>query len=52
MIAKTTGKKIELRLSENPALIGGIQVKIGGKIFDDSISGKLNRIRSDLKKIA
>ncbi|HEU5047492.1 MAG TPA: ATP synthase F1 subunit delta [Rickettsiales bacterium] len=51
-IAKATGKKVELQLSENPDLIGGMQVRIGSKLLDNSISGKLARLRLALKKAA
>lgn len=52
VLAKATGKKIELRLLEDKSLIGGLQVKIGSKIFDNSISGKLSRLRIALAKAA
>ena len=52
IIAKSTGKKVELRHSENKSLIGGIQVKVGTKIFDNSIAGKLARLKLALTKAA
>jgi len=51
-IAQATGKKVGLRVSENPALLGGVQLKIGSRIFDDSIATKLNRLKNELKKAA
>ncbi len=51
-LAKATGKKIGMKLSENPELIGGIQVRIGSTMLDDSVSGKLVRLRQALTKAA
>jgi F-type H+-transporting ATPase subunit delta len=52
VLTKATGKKIELKTSENPALIGGVQVQIGSTLFDNSIAGKLARLTSALTKAA
>lgn len=45
-----TGKKVELKVEVKPALIGGIQVEIGGKLFDGSLKTQLKRIEDTLKK--
>lgn len=45
-----TGKKVELTVELNPELIGGIQVEIGGKLFDGSLTTQLKRIEDTLKK--
>lgn len=45
-----TGKKVELTIELNPELIGGIQVEIGGKLFDGSLTTQLKRIEDTLKK--
>ena len=52
VLSKATGKKIELQLSENAELIGGLQIRIGSKMLDSSVSGKLARLRQSLKKAA
>lgn len=52
VLAKATGKKIELELSENPELIGGVQIRIGSKMLDNSVSGKISRLRQALKSAA
>ncbi len=51
-IAKSTSKKIELDLHEDSTLIGGLQIRIGSKMLDNSISGKLSRLRLALAKAA
>ena len=52
IIATATGKKVELRKSEDKSLIGGIQVRIGSRVFDSSIAGKLARLKLALTKAA
>lgn len=49
-LEKQTGKKVELTFDLKPELIGGIQVEIGGKLFDGSLTTQLQRIEDTLKK--
>jgi F-type H+-transporting ATPase subunit delta len=49
-LGKKTGKKIELTVSVDSSLIGGLQARVGGKIFDGSIRTQLKRIEDKLKK--
>jgi len=49
-LEKQTGKNVELKVEVKPALIGGIQVEIGGKLFDGSLTTQLKRIEDTLKK--
>jgi len=49
-LEKQTGKKVELKVELEPALIGGVQVEIGGKVFDGSVKTQLKRIEDTLKK--
>jgi F-type H+-transporting ATPase subunit delta len=51
-LAKATGRKTQIRTSLNPALLGGIQVRIGSTMLDNSVSGKLARVRQALTKAA
>ncbi|MBJ6361885.1 F0F1 ATP synthase subunit delta [Paenibacillus sp. GCM10012307] len=43
------GKKIRATQIEAPALLGGIQVRIGDRLYDGSLSGKLERLEKSLK---
>jgi len=47
-----TRKKVDLKLSENSELIGGVQIRIGSQMLDSSVSGKLARLRLALSKAA
>jgi len=49
-LEKQSGKTVELKVEVKPALIGGIQVEIGGKLFDGSLTTQLKRIEDTLKK--
>ncbi|BCR02953.1 ATP synthase subunit delta [Desulfuromonas versatilis] len=49
-LEKQTGKKVELTVDIDPALIGGLKAEFGGKVFDGSIRTQLKRIEDTLKK--
>jgi len=43
------GKKIVAEQIVEPALLGGVQVRIGDRLYDGSLSGKLARLEQSLK---
>lgn len=43
-----TGKKVELATAVDPGILGGIQVRIGDTLYDGSLRGRLERLRSRL----
>ena len=47
-LQQVTGKKVELRLHENPALLGGVVVKIGDRRIDGSVAGRLQALQKEL----
>jgi F-type H+-transporting ATPase subunit delta len=47
-LTKLTGKKIETKYSLDPALLGGVVVRIGDTIYDGSLRTRLNEMRSRL----
>jgi F-type H+-transporting ATPase subunit delta len=47
---KVTGRKIRVHNVINPAILGGIQVRIGDRLYDGSISGKLSRLQKILQE--
>jgi F-type H+-transporting ATPase subunit delta len=49
-ISKRIGKRVELRTSVDPDIIGGVVVRVGDQLFDASIRGKLERLRRALRQ--
>lgn len=45
---KITGKVLRLQTVIEPKLLGGIQVRIGDRLYDGSLSGKLDRLAKSL----
>ena len=43
-----TGARIELIFDVDPALLGGVVVRIGDRLYDGSVRGRLERLRSRL----
>jgi F-type H+-transporting ATPase subunit delta len=44
-----TGRNIQVTNIVDPSLIGGIKVRIGDKLYDGSLSGKLERMEKVLQ---
>lgn len=47
-LAGVTGKKIRASYAEDPALLGGAVVRIGSTIYDGSVRGQLQRIKTQI----
>ena len=39
-----TGKKVEMQIDEDASLLGGVVVRVGDKLYDDSIKVQLNNM--------
>lgn len=48
-LAKVTGKDIRLEVKEDPGILGGLVVKVGGRMLDGSLSGRLSRLQMAMK---
>jgi F-type H+-transporting ATPase subunit delta len=49
-LSNMTGKKIELSISVDPGLLGGVVAKIGSTVYDGSVKTQLQRMRQELVK--
>ena len=49
-LGKVTGKKVDLSVSVDPALMGGIVATIGSTVYDGSVRTQLQRMRQELVK--
>jgi len=47
-LAKVTGKKVELSVSVDPELLGGVVATIGSTVYDGSVKTQLQRMRKEL----
>ena len=47
-LSKVTGKKVELSVSVDPALLGGVVARIGSTVYDGSVKTQLERMRQEL----
>lgn len=49
-LSKVTGKNIELSVSVDPSLMGGVVATIGSTVYDGSVRTQLSRMRAELTK--
>ncbi|HXG59485.1 MAG TPA: ATP synthase F1 subunit delta [Thermoanaerobaculia bacterium] len=47
-LEKRTGRKVDVRVTTDPALIGGFVARIGSEIYDASVVGRIERFRESL----
>ncbi|MFX3634104.1 MAG: F0F1 ATP synthase subunit delta [Candidatus Pristimantibacillus sp.] len=47
--SQLTGKKIIAQQVVEPSLLGGVKVRIGDRLYDGSLSGKLDRLQKSFK---
>jgi F-type H+-transporting ATPase subunit b len=48
-LAKPLGSAASLSFRVNPAILGGLVVRVGDKVIDDSVAGKLEGLRQNLR---
>ncbi|MBI4492966.1 MAG: F0F1 ATP synthase subunit delta [Chloroflexi bacterium] len=47
-LAAHTGRQVRLELSVDPELIGGVVARVGDELLDDSVRGRLQRLKERL----
>ena len=47
-LSKATGKKVELSMSVDPELLGGVVARIGSTVYDGSVKTQLQQLRKEL----
>lgn len=47
-LATSLGANVVLHVNVDPALIGGVTIKVGDKVIDDSVRGKLKQLKTQL----
>jgi F-type H+-transporting ATPase subunit delta len=48
VLEKKFGRKVEVEVNTDPTLLGGFVAKVGSKVYDASIAGKMNKFRESL----
>ena len=51
VLRNSMGSKIEVRVTVDPALIGGMIVKVGSRMIDSSVRTKLNKLQIAMKGV-
>jgi F-type H+-transporting ATPase subunit delta len=51
-LADRTGKNVQVEVKVDPAIIGGLVVKLGSRMIDTSLRSKLNAIRHAMKEVS
>ena len=51
LAAVTGGKSVDVDIKVDPAIIGGLVVKVGSRMVDSSLKTKLNAIRTRMKEV-
>lgn len=47
-IAEISRSAISAKFREDPSLVGGVIVRVGSTVYDDSVRGRLNRLKEQL----
>jgi F-type H+-transporting ATPase subunit delta len=50
MLARATKKEVSLDVKVDPAILGGLKVKLGSRMIDASLKTKLNTIKLAMKE--
>lgn len=48
-LEKRTGKKVEMEITVDPSLIGGLRARVGSLVFDGTIKAELQRLQGRLR---
>ncbi len=49
-LGAATGRKVELKAEVDPAVLGGVRVVMGGRIYDGTVRARLTSLRRHLEK--
>jgi F-type H+-transporting ATPase subunit delta len=44
-LARSYGKGLDISFAQNPALLGGVRIKVGSDVYDGSVQGRLEALQ-------
>lgn len=47
-VERIAGGRVELELEVDPSLLGGVQLRLGDRLIDGSVRGRLERLRTEI----
>jgi F-type H+-transporting ATPase subunit delta len=47
-LEKKFGKRVEVKVTTDPSLLGGFVAKVGSEVYDASVAGKIQKLRTSL----
>jgi F-type H+-transporting ATPase subunit delta len=50
-LTKTYGQGLSISFAENPALIGGLRIKVGSDVYDGSVQGRLRALEDSFEVV-
>lgn len=48
-LSRSSGKTVQLKVSVDPSIIGGLKIRLGDKVIDASIAKKLEMLKRSLQ---
>ena len=49
-LGATAKREVEVDFQSDPSLLSGVQIKIGSKVYDSTVRGRLHKMRAQLVK--
>jgi F-type H+-transporting ATPase subunit delta len=50
-LAKAHGRGLTISFAQNPALIGGLRIKVGSDVYDGSVQGRLHALEESFEAV-
>lgn len=50
-LTKTYGQGLSISFAQNPALIGGLRIKVGSDVYDGSVQGRLRALEDSFEVV-